>query len=1043
MRENCGGGVLLICSLFLASCENFLNGAGIKNQIEEQIAYANATECVFVVKSDEAFGSFLSAGEKKCKVGYSTDLQFTVNKSSCVFCGLEAVSSLDPNVSRADCVDFTTSGENENTGTYKITVKILKYASDILIRPVCASYPAVLSFTPDTSDPKPANTPITITFNTVLDIEKIRGNVSIKINGEEKSTELFSEPVAREVSVNGENRTQIIIRPKPAALKNFIMGQKVSAIESKISLSEKIAVTAGDITLPLKQDEKSSFSVFYEPSVETDAPSLHDFSVTAPRYSYTSPTEPVISESEPLVLKTLGNLSNDEFFANRTKDTVYITGICNDGIGSGVRCVVVKEQLKKTLLGGDKGETPILTEYDAENAEFTSENGEIRFRITHKIKSEDGAVQLDVSVCDWCENSSVTQQLTVIKKSKAVINKRVFSDDQTELKLSNSPGNEPNVNAINENLKDVNIKLYAWESSGFEKYDIPFIYLYIRDNGDKVGFPASNIIGFCEYSKPNSDKKFESFNLSVETEYNKKYLNGNFTLDVDSVPGVELKAILCDDIGNSVEQSTSFIHPDNIRYTIVKLDASYMYVRLYDITGREFSGKLLRIDSNGGITFEDSSIDNNTNAYKLRKGYSYKMIPASGVLYTSPCSFTISENSQSGSISDTVELKNYPQTSSPVHLGKSPWYEHFEATVCIADDSWQKFDCIYTDWYFSYDEDYDDCNIFYKCFVNGETSCTMTISAEESGISLDELIATKVVVYGIKDGKISDVTEQAFTITEEYLIAIDGADPHVNYGKKNGEYISYFFYDDCVFGDAPSSGLKYAVFTVNGVEYTQNLTNSQPDDVFTMKFAVWDLFSDRDYCTVYWDLCDNNGNRVASQENLTLTTKTYGTKLYSTLSTTAETDGYNSWSSPSRTAPASASYVKSYYEGNSSSYDENSGAFSVPTYTYNGSDTCTGKYNLVLANGGSTDSVAVSSDAPVFVHTLITKKAYNECKNWSATEWETFKRHSGDKYMSFSGSDHTPQRYDIPMSEINEGECYVVIAHFADNTTQKSAVMQK
>ena len=124
-------------------------------------------------------------------------------------------------------------------------------------------------------------------------------------------------------------------------------------------------------------------------------------------------------------------------------------------------------------------------------------------------------------------------------------------------------------------------------------------------------------------------------------------------------------------------------------------------------------------------------------------------------------------------------------------------------------------------------------------------------------------------------------------------------------------------------------------------------------------------------------------------------------------------------------------------------YTSSSMQLSVPIYVYTGSASTTGKYNLILANGGSKDSVAVSSDAPVFVHTVITQKPYSTCKNWNAQEWETFQKHCGDMYMSFSSSDHTPQRYDIPMSEINAGECYVVIAHFADDKTQMSEVMQK
>lgn len=129
--------ILLLGSGLLTSCENFLNGAILKTEIENQIAYENATECTLIVKNDSAYGSFLSAGEKKCKVGYTTYLQFTVTTEDYCFMGLEAVSTSDNSVSRGDFVEFTVTNEDEalTTGVYKITVKLLNEANDILIRP--------------------------------------------------------------------------------------------------------------------------------------------------------------------------------------------------------------------------------------------------------------------------------------------------------------------------------------------------------------------------------------------------------------------------------------------------------------------------------------------------------------------------------------------------------------------------------------------------------------------------------------------------------------------------------------------------------------------------------------------------------------------------------------------------------------------------------------------------------------------------------------------------------------------------------------------
>ena len=100
-------GMVLCAAAVFTSCENFLKGAETKRQLEDAIAFANAEECTLFVKSDVEFGSFLSDGEKKCKVGYTTELQFTVNQESYKFVGLEAVSTSDNSQSRGDLVELT------------------------------------------------------------------------------------------------------------------------------------------------------------------------------------------------------------------------------------------------------------------------------------------------------------------------------------------------------------------------------------------------------------------------------------------------------------------------------------------------------------------------------------------------------------------------------------------------------------------------------------------------------------------------------------------------------------------------------------------------------------------------------------------------------------------------------------------------------------------------------------------------------------------------------------------------------------------------
>ena len=91
-------GGALIC-IVLTACENFLKGQEVKEQILDTIAYNNAPTCKVLLKADPAMGEFLSNGEQTFKVGYGSEIQFSVVKSAYCFTGFEAVSKLDQNVS--------------------------------------------------------------------------------------------------------------------------------------------------------------------------------------------------------------------------------------------------------------------------------------------------------------------------------------------------------------------------------------------------------------------------------------------------------------------------------------------------------------------------------------------------------------------------------------------------------------------------------------------------------------------------------------------------------------------------------------------------------------------------------------------------------------------------------------------------------------------------------------------------------------------------------------------------------------------------------
>ena len=111
-------------------------------------------------------------------MGYTIELQFTVNTSDYIFRNLEAVSSSDTSKKRNNLVTFTQTEGNEKTGVYKITLKLLEAANDILIRPVCTPLPKITEITPKfESAGCDQDTPIKITFNKAVNPASFFENV--------------------------------------------------------------------------------------------------------------------------------------------------------------------------------------------------------------------------------------------------------------------------------------------------------------------------------------------------------------------------------------------------------------------------------------------------------------------------------------------------------------------------------------------------------------------------------------------------------------------------------------------------------------------------------------------------------------------------------------------------------------------------------------------------------------------------------------------------------------------------------------------------
>ena len=110
--------------LVFVSCENFMNGSDVQEQLEKMIDVANAKSFTIVISNDTTMGSFLSSGDKECKVGQSINVQFNVKKDLYIYKGLKAVSKSNPENSLDDYVDFVKTDSDNARGVYQTFKRI-------------------------------------------------------------------------------------------------------------------------------------------------------------------------------------------------------------------------------------------------------------------------------------------------------------------------------------------------------------------------------------------------------------------------------------------------------------------------------------------------------------------------------------------------------------------------------------------------------------------------------------------------------------------------------------------------------------------------------------------------------------------------------------------------------------------------------------------------------------------------------------------------------------------------------------------------------
>ena len=1079
-----GGGLALIA---LTACSNFLKSGDIAQDIKGAIEYNNAPSYTILLKSDARYGEFLSANEKSVKVGYDIEVEFSANIDDFLFVNLEAVSKTDTSVRRDDCIKFTDVDRDEKRGLYKIKITLLKAQNDIQIQPVCLEYPAITSVSPAGKDANMANTPVTVAFNMPME-DSVTSNISISGAGLSMK-DFFEDP-----ELNEEKNVLTII-PKGYDLMEYMKNENRAYIDIDFRFTDGISVTKDETVLPLKENKYTSFTVRYKPEVETVKPLKFDFFATrnnmtleeAKAYTRTNKNTFYLEEyqltTEIFVTdEEAEGLDEEHILQNRTTDSIYIYGKYYDQ-DSGVKTVVVTEQLIYDQGYCEEADEEVYEHTftsKSKGAEFLSDGtGYTYFFIKVPLESEDGAVQITVTVKDASENKSATESFTVIKNEEPYIYPYLYNQP---IEAYSSTFN------LTEYLKNKNtLRLYPlteeereWhitcdcDTSGL--FDI--IYGYIYQTCENYKF-------YCKYKHKNGEIKQE------EMPFDKQENCWKLDLDVDSIADLEIELTIISDIGGIYNDIYSF--PKRPMIESISSDGK-IYFGDYYKTSIQFT-IIKSKDGNSTVYPYANNSTNGTNKISYDADYEYQIIPRMNYLYGEVETLTNTAIPQiAGPAIKAVSI--VPDTDPERTL------DYLYYTITLKEGAWDNFEKIFVEFTATgYNGTYNS----YDYFDPGELSITVgynTIHLFTKDITLK--------VYGTNGLYRSQPTEYFIAKTSEPKY--DNIRPKITIQENpNYEYKTIEFSDN-------ESGPKEAKITFGNNEYKLNQSNNYTVNIpYTVIKEYSSGYNDNGGITIYYNYegSDNANNTISGTNFLVISRFPQFTKFVKTSSSTGSTNTWKLYTDETKLSVSESTldYI-GYFDiytlddngtswtrygtetiqqnpgirrsGSSSHYTYNTDPLTLPdnsfiklVYSYKDAwslyymdpvyfytdttkstilaDEASIANDYILANGSSKTSVILHGDDKAYVEIVKTSKPYDECMTWTAEDWQNFHTTYGGKLIMFktivTDQEGNPvvqmneyQKYIIPseiLNQIEPSECYVVLAHYEDGHAEVSGVMVK
>ncbi|MBO4534204.1 MAG: hypothetical protein IKX70_04720 [Treponema sp.] len=1090
--------VFLICiaALFFTSCENFLKGSDVKNQLEEAIEIANASPVTFIVTADEGSGT-LKTLTLQLKKKNTFDLVFEPAETY-RFIKWEV---LDRATKKP--VEGVLTFEDETNPETKGTAVSPREGLEIHAK--CILQPAVVSVNPSPSGQNQINAAIKIKFNMPVNDTAV-DYVSLTYLGQNVADDYFYKPVLN------DSKDEITIRPKTSELITFIDNLKKGFADIRVSLPPTITAIIDGESVPLYQNTNASFDFHYILTYDSNPPYKNDFYLSRTFEAPSANMKAVAKFHNDIVLIGEGECTSSNFdkkndpqdiLDNTSGAYIYIYGNYHEN-ESAVETIKVYEQFCGVNSNWYFDQKVLAAQYSINDNNvnyFIDADGNTIFCIKHELKCADGAVRVSIDVEDVYGNSILNnnsadlQEITVFKMTTIPVCIPGNYSFYNERML-------PNFNETSHNEFIKTLSFYGGEEDNivipYSTYiTIPYSYFNVK----------------CEYKHTDGSVEPESFTHYRDYEW-------SIDLDVDQLSGLQLKLIITDDFGNLWERQYNIPESQNYKGIVIP-DAGNppdtATVMFYYTSGELPWAINQLIDNNGVLSYDNTpghDYEMSDTVASIDKDITYRFIPCVGfdTANGSPSAFFYTEvppntySIISGNTLSNVVLKDYEDTGNPYRITKNPVSDLLDVTVQISENQPEDYDeiillvkdnALITG---NYNEAHDlligfqegnKYQSFQKNAATGKinTECTVTAITE---LMFDS--PTDIVVYGIKNGKSTSGTEDTIELTYSDTDYDNYNNAGIDYQYKNVivndcDTVTVNFYDGqsgisttrsyIIEGDDIPDlyGTQLDTATVNrigkygrvvcGAELAGNNDLSQgkiqiPRWMFTdtgfsyyfrdrggnLKFGTIPANNSQLYHILRLETKEDEKNSpktqidVVAQETSGSQVKPEMIEIYQVGSTTpCTTITYSNADSLKLTDSAfpSNTFIKVVIklpDEQSSPWNR----YTHPAYIYTGkSNSGTMDYIYPAYNG----KIAINSDAPVMARTVVTSASYEECKNWSVSKWENGRKYIREEVLNCDGISHAYYKIYNTDNDIEDGSCYAVIVHFADGSKAMSQIMQK